>query len=408
MQMYEGLPIATNKLPTKDREAIPHHLLGCLPVNETPWTVEHFRRRAMGIIDEVKAKGKLPILVGGTHYYLHSLLFQNSTLGETDSWLSDILQEQRWPILRESTKMMFAELKKVDPVMAGRWHPNDRRHIRRNLEIWLTTGRRPSDIYADQYRQKSALRPADKTQSNKASPSGLVSMSPLAPLCLWIHSSPEELRARLDSRVLTMINEGLLSEVAAMHALAKEEEDAGRIVSQDRGIWVSIGYKELIPYVLAAQQSDQPSPKALEKLRLECIEATQAHTRQYAKSQVRWIRLKFLHELRQYGAEKSLFLLDGTHIENWHMDVEKKAHELTSKFLNGEAMPDPCKLSPLASEMLSAVEEEDERIAMHCEYCRKTLMGQKQWDAHIFTKKHKATVKSHLKTKPTPLDVNSG
>ena len=390
MQMYEGLPIATNKLPTKDRKGVPHHLLGCIPIDDAPWTVEGFRSSASRVIDEVRGRGKLPILVGGTHYYVQSLVFKNSTLGSNEDLVDIEEQVKRWPILKASEEEMLAELRKVDPVMATRWHPNDRRHIRRSLEIWLTTGTRASDVYQMQRMEKDSLASQDASAIGVPYSGESEATSPFSLLFFWIHSSFEALKARLNDRVVAMIKEGLLEEVAAMHAVKQAAEAAGRSLDPDKGIWVSIGYKEFLPYLSATQSKDQDleSPE-FKQIRLKCIEATQAHTRQYAKRQVRWIRLKLLHELRQQGVEKRLFLLDGTDLERWQENVERTALDLASKFMAGEPLPDSMLLSDAAEKILSRTNKEDDLIAMHCDGCQKTLMGDKQWDAHVRTKRHK-------------------
>ncbi|KAL9627591.1 MAG: hypothetical protein Q9164_007559, partial [Protoblastenia rupestris] len=234
MQMYEGLPIATNKLPTKERKGIPHHLLGCIPLCDAPWTIENFRRRALDVIEEVRSRHKVPILVGGTHYYVQSLVFQDSTLGETAGHLDFAEQEEKWPLLKASGEEMLEELKKVDPTMAARWHPKDKRHIRRSLEIWLLTGRRASDLYREQ-GQTGAISPFKDVENTSDTPlRELVSASPFNPLVFWLYSSPEDLKARLDSRVLAMVKAGLLAEVTAMHAMYQTAKAAGQSLDRDK------------------------------------------------------------------------------------------------------------------------------------------------------------------------------
>src|SRR5689334_20221731 len=75
MQMYKGLPIITNKLTTEEQRGIPHHLLGSIELHEDPWVVTQFKKEATRIISEIRGRGKLPIVVGGTSYYLDGLLF---------------------------------------------------------------------------------------------------------------------------------------------------------------------------------------------------------------------------------------------------------------------------------------------------------------------------------------------
>ena len=161
MQLYSGLPIITNKITVEERKGIPHHLLGCIGLDEPTWVVGTFVKRALGVIEEIRSRGKLPILVGGTHYYTQSLLFRDRLAEaeedgeggeskkdhhEAQGPIEDL--EDKYPILKESTENLLERLQDVDPVMAERWHPNDRRNIQRSLEIYLQTGRKSSDIYA--------------------------------------------------------------------------------------------------------------------------------------------------------------------------------------------------------------------------------------------------------------------
>lgn len=141
MQLYKGLPIITNKVPVNERNGIPHHLLDHISIDKEPWSVDDFKREATKAIQEIRGRGKLPILVGGTQYYVNPLLFPEVTLDEVQGDSS-----QTFPVLEDSTEAMLQELKRVDPAMAERWHPNDRRKIRRSLEIYLQTGRPASEF----------------------------------------------------------------------------------------------------------------------------------------------------------------------------------------------------------------------------------------------------------------------
>ncbi|KAJ8607881.1 hypothetical protein MRB53_039977 [Persea americana] len=157
MQLYSGLPIITNKITPAEQQGIPHHLLGRIGLNEQTWVVGTFVKQALSVIDEIRARGKLPVLVGGTHYYTQSLLFHDR-LADGDE-VANVEPEnddqQEWPELERPTEELLEELKRVDPVMAERWHPNDRRKIQRSLQIYLKTGRKASDLYAEQRTRKT-------------------------------------------------------------------------------------------------------------------------------------------------------------------------------------------------------------------------------------------------------------
>jgi len=155
--MYAGLPIITNKITVEEQKGIPHHLLGVVGLDEETWRVGVFKRNAGRIIREIRERGKLPILVGGTHYYTQSLLLENELV--EDPQKPDLTPEEiskRFPILDASTEETLEKLREVDPRMADRWHPKDTRHIRRSLEIYLTTGKQASQIYDEQKQKKKS------------------------------------------------------------------------------------------------------------------------------------------------------------------------------------------------------------------------------------------------------------
>ena len=390
LQVYKGLPITTNKMSIEERKGIPHHLLGCVELDEEPWTVQKFRARASKIIEEIRSRGKLPILVGGTHYYTQSLLFKDAIVEQQDvARLTEEEQGQKWPILDASTEEMLEELRKVDPMMARYWHPADRRKIRRSLEIWLTTGRKASEIY-DQQRQLRIVRDIDidraieeptKSSDNVHEHSVMGQNSPLSydTLIFWTHVENYMLNPRLSKRVDSMVSDGLLEEVQSTYSLLKETS-----TNQSAGISIAIGFKELLPFIIDGNN--------LESLKQEGIERVKIATRQYAKRQGRWIRLRLQQALSAAETSHRLFLLDATDLSRWTQNVEEKATEITTVFLRGDALPDPKSLSAAAKEMLFTIEKTT-RAARHCDACGKTAMNDKQWALHVQSKGHRKAVR---------------
>ena len=389
LQMYEGLPIITNKISLKERKDIPHHLLGCIKLEEQPWTVKKFIECASKIVAEIWSRNKVPILVGGTHYYTQSLLFRNAVVEEGISrCMTGKNPVQKWPILDASTGDMLKELHRVDPTMAMRWHPNDRRKIRRSLEVYLTTGKKASDIYQQQRHRQAedenhgSNDDFDETENpfpEKSEPSLRHDT-----LIFWTYAAPDILNRRLEKRVDSMVSEGLLKEVASMHAFLREQEQQGNSPDQTRGIWIAIGLKEFLAYV-----TGEMCP---ENLKQESIERTKIATRQYAKYQNRWIRLKLQRALKAAGASHKLFLLDGSDLPQWSRVVEAKASEVTAEFLRGSPLPEPSSFSIAARDNLVATEE-SVQSTRYCEICEKTLMSEKQWFNHINSKGHKSAAK---------------
>ena len=398
LQMYDGLPITTNKIPLEDRKGIPHHLLGCVKLDEKPWTVQQFRNQATVIIEGIRSRNRLPILVGGTHYYTQSLLFKDAVLTEAEiEHIDQEEQKRRWPILDASTEDMLEELRRVDPIMAQRWHPKERRKIRRSLEIWLTTGRKASEVYDEQRQNRNSTCP-QCTQSNDdpaSSTNGLEQQPDMASqsalrcdtLIFWTHANPDVLNARLEKRVDAMVSDGLLSEIESIYKSLLDQEQRGILVDQTRGIWVAIGFKENLAYIINGEDR--------ESLKKEGIERTKIATRQYAKRQIRWIKLRLQRAIATANSSHRFFVLDTADLTHWPQDVEKKARDIIEAFLSGCALPKPESLSDIAKEVLILIEAEP-MAATYCEACDKTLMSKGEWVRHLKSKGHRSAVRPRV------------
>jgi tRNA dimethylallyltransferase len=403
MQMYAGLPVITNKITPSEQQGIPHHLIGNVSLEEEPWTVGHFKSKAEGIIKEIRSRGRLPILVGGTHYYTQSLLFEDSLVGDSNEKAADgagdyLKREEiskKFPILEASTEEILEKLREVDPVMADRWHPNDRRKIQRSLEIYLTQGKKASDVYAEQRERKSAPNKADFV-TNISISDPTVSLS--STLLFWVHADPEILKSRLDARVDKMLQQGLISEVQTLDKFQGLETVAGRVPDRTSGIWVSIGFKEFSSY-LSALANPAASEKDIEKALALSIEQTKAATRQYAKRQVRWIRLKLLTALKAAGSLKNLYLLDGSDVSQFACDVADPAIKICGEFLKGEELPEPTSMSPIAAELLVSEREfdlgarPDLWVRQTCEVCNTTAVTEEQWKLHLQSRGHRGKLR---------------
>lgn len=396
--MYNGLPIATNKISIEEQKSIRHHLLGFISLHERPWEVASFRQNATQAIEEINSRGKIPILVGGTHYYTQALLFKDDIIEAPPADVARQDWEQVWPILGASTEEMIEELRKVDPVMAARWHPKERRRIKRSLEIYLTTGKRASETYQQQRQRKNEMfsklfaTSADQAASSTEEPSPVnVSSLHYDTLIFWTHVDSGVLKSRLEDRVEAMVLKGLIVEAQLMfeHLQAFDfGEEAGK---SDTGIRTAIGYKEFLPYLLA-QKAGNNTTEELENLMKEGIERTKIGTRQYARQQIRWIRNKLLRALENERLDRTLFLLDGTDLSQRSRTVDAVAHVIMEKFLNGETLPLPKSISTTAEQMLLTKEKED-LYARYCDACGKTMMSGEQWAFHIKGRPHLRAVK---------------
>ncbi|KAL8710500.1 MAG: hypothetical protein Q9220_004932 [cf. Caloplaca sp. 1 TL-2023] len=396
LQLYDGLPIATNKIPLVERKSIPHHLLGCIALSEEPWTVAKYVRTATGIARGIVEKGKLPIIVGGTHYYTQSLLFESSLVSPLEAkHLTIEAQEKRWPILASSTKAMLKRLHEVDPDTAVRWHPNDRRKIRHSLEVYLMSGRKPSELYHEQ--RQSGLRVAQNCTQETSDPEkndvgDLPSQLRFDPMVLWIHADMDELSPRLDQRVDDMLRGGLIDEIDAMQQHMQKLEKNGLPVDLSSGIWTAIGFKELVPYATAYRETGHDD-ELLENIKQEGIQRTKTATRQYAKRQQKWIQRKLLGAFSEHNVMNRIVRLDGTKLESWQEQVGTAAKEVVSAFLNGRTPPQSVNIFDVRDE--PRITKPGSNIkARHCAVCDITLMTQDEWDAHPKSKKHRKATRA--------------
>ena len=394
MQMYKGLPIITNKLTTEEQRGIPHHLLGSIELHEDPWIVTQFKKEATRIIAEIRDRGKLPIVVGGTSYYLDGLLFDGRLVEDQPALEGGAANREelavKHPILTGTPEAMLAKLREVDPVMADKWHPNDARKIRTSLEIYFATGRRASDIYAEQRTQKESKWASKDTAQTH-------SLGEI--LLFWLYAQREVLNDRLDKRVDKMVQRGLVSETAEVYDYLQQRLAAGETVDRSKGIWQSIGFRQFEPYLTAVKAT--PDAPALAKLKEAGIEETKAATRQYAKYQVRWMTMKTISSLQEEKLLDRLYLLDSTDISRWRQEVLDKGVELARQFLAHEALPPPADVSDTAREVLTGSVErsnrEDTPCRKTCDVCQKTLLTEELWQAHITSRKHAKAVRGAKK-----------
>src|SRR5271170_4373342 len=149
-------------------------------------------------------------MVGGTHYYMNSLLFENMTLP---------MEEVDHPILSASTKELFEFLKEVDPEQASRMHPSDRRKIETRVKLYLSSGRPASELFKEQKEEGGG---------------GL--QTRWDTLVFWVWSARDVLNERLDTRVDKMILQGAEQECRDLHDIAQQTG-----VPIDIGIFQTIG-----------------------------------------------------------------------------------------------------------------------------------------------------------------------
>lgn len=249
--VYRGLNVGTAKPTLAERGGVPHHLIDVVEPTES-FSVSDYERLALQAVEEIAARGKTPILCGGTGFYLKSVLF-HSSFGKTPADPA-IRKKYEEFLVREGKEALFAYLREIDPESAEKLHVNDTKRVIRAIEIYEATGRK-------------------KSEQNDGE-------TPRFPyLAVGFDFPREELYARIDRRAERMLERGLVDEVKGLLR-------AG--VPETAQCMQGIGYKEV-----------------LENLKNGFDESTlrgiiQKNTRNYAKRQltffkkmnIRWIAPK--------------------------------------------------------------------------------------------------------------------
>ncbi len=240
MQLYRGMDIGTAKLPAAERRGIPHHMFDVLEVSEES-TVASYQPAARQIIDEVIARGAVPILVGGSGLYVSSVLFEFDFPG-TDGAVRERLEAEA---AANGVDALFERLQTLDPLGAAVIDRHNPRRVIRALEVFEITG-----------KPISAGLPAEPVPWRSA-------------LVIGLNDEREALTARLDARVERMWRDGLVDEV---QQLIPAGIASGITASR------AIGYAQALAQL--AGEIDEP----------EAIAQTQALTRRYARRQVSWFK----------------------------------------------------------------------------------------------------------------------
>lgn len=265
MQVYRGMDIGTAKATLEEREGIPHHLIDIIDPDE-PFSVADFQRLALEKIQEIRGRGKLPIIVGGTGLYVKAVLYYPSYSFTQESRRDEI--RKKWEEFRSAkgAVALYEEALKVDPKATRKLHINDTRRLIRILEEYELTGLPPSR----RIPEKEALS------------------SPFDALIIGLIVKREHLYERIEERVDMMIRQGLVEEVRRLL-------EAG--VPKRSTAMQGLGYKELLPYLEGGISLD------------EAIAEIKKRTRQFAKRQLTWFRhMQGIHwfSMEEEVREKSL------------------------------------------------------------------------------------------------------
>jgi tRNA dimethylallyltransferase len=254
--VYRGMDVGTAKPTAAELAAAPHHLIDLRDPREA-YSAAEFVRDATRLVAEIRARGRLPVLVGGTMLYFKALLHGLDDMPAANADVRQQIDERAralgWPALH-------AELARVDPVTAARLAPGDSQRIQRALEVWQLTGQPLSALHTTKLRAASA---------GSTSAWRLFSLEPRDRA--WLH---ERIAQRFDA----MLTGGLLDEVVALRARGDLNLDLPSIRC--------VGYRQ----VWQALDEAAPATTLTNAQTATLRERGIAATRQLAKRQLTWLR----------------------------------------------------------------------------------------------------------------------
>lgn len=245
MQLYRGMTIGTVAPTREEMEGIPHHMVAVADPAES-WSAARYVHEADACVQDILRRGKLPVLVGGTGLYLDALI--RGTDFAAGSQGTALRQQLQRRARQEGTEALLEELRRIDPAAAQKLHLRDEKRIIRALEVWYETG-----CTITEHDRQEQQRPPKYD-------------------ALYIgldFLDRQDLRDRIDKRVDTMVEQGLLEEVEALLTSG---------LPRDATALQAIGYKQF----LAVAEGTATRQEAIAEVKLR--------SRQYAKRQLTWLR----------------------------------------------------------------------------------------------------------------------
>lgn len=244
MQVYRQMNIGSAKIKPEEMGGIPHHMIDILEPEEE-FNVCLFEKLALEAMEQIYERGHIPVVVGGTGFYIQALLYQiDFTEEETDTAYRDKL----WQLGEEKGNHYLHELlRKVDPESAEEIHENNRKRVIRAMEFYENCGK-PISTHNKEQRQKTSAYNS----------------------CYFVLTDDrKKLYERIESRVDQMLSKGLVDEVRTL----KERGCNASMVSMQ-----GLGYKEILEYLDGRCSL------------LEAVEKIKKETRHFAKRQLTWFR----------------------------------------------------------------------------------------------------------------------
>lgn len=244
MQVYRHMDIGSAKIMPEEMDGVPHHLIDVLEPTEE-FNVVIFQKMAKAAIEEIRSRGHIPILVGGTGFYIQAVLYDiDFTHNDEDTTLRTQLEE----IARtKGNEVLYEQLKQVDPESCETIHANNVKRVIRAIEFYQKTGKKISQHNKEQHENRSPYNFA----------------------YFVLNDDRANLYEKIDQRVDEMISQGLVAEVEKLKSMGCTRD----LVSMQ-----GLGYKEILDYLNGTCSLE------------EAIYLIKRDTRHFAKRQLTWFR----------------------------------------------------------------------------------------------------------------------
>lgn len=242
MQVYKYMDIGSAKIRPEEMDGIPHHLIDCLLPDEE-FNVVRFQKLAKEALQGIYERGRIPIVVGGTGFYIQALLYDIDFSKEEGN--GEIRKELEQSAAKYGTEYLHRQLEEADPVSAKEIHPNNQKRVIRALEFYRLNGY-PISVHNETQRQRT---------------------SPYDFRYFVLNDDRAVLYEKIDQRVDQMLKDGLVEEVRRLKAMGYHRQ----MVSMQ-----GLGYKEMLDYLDGKCTLD------------DAVYLIKRDTRHFAKRQITW------------------------------------------------------------------------------------------------------------------------
>ncbi|XP_061355069.1 tRNA dimethylallyltransferase 2 isoform X2 [Gastrolobium bilobum] len=405
MQVYRGLDVLTNKLTLSQQNGVPHHLLGTVNPN-LEFTAKMFRDSAIPIIHDILARKHLPVIVGGTNYYIQALvspfLLDDSAEDMTENCSGIKQSDNSFIDENDSSNDSYDLLKDIDPVAANRIHPNNHRKINQYISLYARTGVLPSKVF----------------QGKAAEKWGQVDNLRYDCCFICVDASLPVLDRYVERRVDCMMDAGLLNEVYDIYNLNAD---------YTRGLCQAIGVREFEPLLrtcvvedIYRREKELTEGSSIEKdetlfygnlmewlrsssdtksiiLLEEAIEKVKVNTRRLVRRQKRMLsRLQTLFGWKIHYVD-STESISSKSDDVWTGQVVESAMKIVRSFLseNGSLS----STSGMSNDTEMKIIQRDLWTQYICKACGdRVLRGLHEWEQHRQGRGHRKRI-SRLKSK---------